>query len=131
LYAIIQQLLFEGCKDSCPDCLNNPNYFNDFGKPARNLALHWLSLELSEIAVGTEVDKWISRAHDVLVKDGRVCLVADMDLHDQLVNNLVPLFFEELNVKMYRESVHISRVERTGGFIKITLIIRNFTNAES
>jgi len=129
LYSIIQQLLFEGCKDSCPDCLNNPNRFNDFGKPARNLTLHWLSLGISEISVSSETDKWISRARDVLKKDGRVCLVADMDFHDQLVNNFVPLFFEELNVMNYRESVHISRVERTGGFIKITLIIRDFTNA--
>jgi len=129
LYSIIQQLLFEGCKDSCPDCLNNPNRFNDFGKPARNLALHWLSLGISEIDVSSETDKWISRAREVLEKDGRVCLVADMDFHDQLVNNFVPLFFEELNVMNYRESVHISRVERTGGFIKITLIIRDFTNA--
>jgi hypothetical protein len=122
-------LLFEGCKDSCPDCLNNPNYFNDFGKPARNLALHWLSLEISPIEVDTEVDKWIGRARDVLATDGRVCLIADMDFHDQLVNSLVPLFFEELNAMNYRESVHINRVERTGGFIKITLIIRDFTNA--
>jgi len=129
LYSIIQQLLFEGCKDSCPDCLNNPNYFNDFGKPARNLALHWLSLEISPIEVDTEVDKWIGRARDVLATDGRVCLIADMDFHDQLVNSLVPLFFEELNAMNYRESVHINRVERTGGFIKITLIIRDFTNA--
>jgi hypothetical protein len=129
LYSIIQQLLFDGCKDSCPDCLNNPNRFNDFGKPARNLALHWLSLGISEIDVSSETDKWISRAREVLEKDGRVCLVADMDFHDQLVNNFVPLFFEELNVMNYRESVHISRVERTGGFIKITLIIRDFTNA--
>jgi hypothetical protein len=128
LYVIVQQLLFEGCKDSCPDCLNNPNYFNDFDKPARNIALLWLSLEITEIDVCSETDRWISRARDVLIKDGRVCLVADMALHDQLVNNLVPLFFEELNVQLYRESVHISRIERTGGFIKITLIIRNFTN---
>jgi len=129
LYAIIQQLLFESCEDSCPDCLNNPNHFNDFGKPARNLALPWLSLGIAEIAVSTEVDKWMSKARDALEKEGRACLVAQMDLQDQLTRNLVPLFFEELDVQTYRESVHINRIERTGGYIKITLQIRDFTNA--
>jgi hypothetical protein len=129
LYAIIQQLLFEGCADSCPDCLNNPNYFNDFGKPARYLALPWLSLGIAEISVSAKVDQWMSKARDALTREGRVCLVAQMDLQDQLTRNLVPLFFEEINVQTYREPVHINRIERTGGYIKLTLHIRDFTNA--
>lgn len=129
LYAIIQQLLFESCEDSCPDCLNNPNFFNDFGKPARNLALSWLSLGITEIEVSAEVSKWTSKVRDVLIKEGRVCLVGQMDFQDQLTRNLASLFFEELDVQTYRESVHINRIERTGGYIKITLQIRDFANA--
>jgi len=129
LYAIIQQLLFESCADSCPDCLSNPNYFNDFGKPARALTLSWLSLHIAEVSVSTGNGKWMSRARSVLEKEGRVCLVAQVDTQDLLFKNVVPLFFEELNVQSYRESVHISRVERTGGRTRITLNIRDFTDA--
>jgi hypothetical protein len=122
-------MLFEGCKNSCPDCLDNPNYFNDFGKPARNLALPWLSLEIMEVWVSAGVDKWMNKARAALEKEGRVCLVAPMDFQGQLIENLIPLFFEELNVQTYRESVYINRIELTGGHIKVTLHIRDFTNA--
>lgn len=128
LYAIIQQLLFDGCEDSCPDCLNNPNYFNDFGKPARNLALPWLSLEQMMVAVSATSNKWVTNARATLEKEGRVSLVAPMNLQQQLIENLVPLFFEEINVQTYRESVHISRIEVTGGYIKVALQIRDFAN---
>jgi hypothetical protein len=128
LYAIIQQLLFDGCEDSCPDCLNNPNYFNEFGKPARNLAIPWLSLEHMLVAVSAENNKWMGDARAALEKEGRVSLVAPVDLQQQLIQNLVPLFFEELNVQTYRESVHIGRIEVTGGYIKVRLQIRDFAN---
>ena len=68
-------------------------------------------------------------ARAALEEEGRVCLVAPMDREHQLTENLVPLFFEELNVQTYRESVHINRIERTGGNIRVTLHIRDFTNA--
>ena len=127
--SIIQQLLFEGCEDSCPDCLNNPNYFNDFGKPARSIALSWLSLQITEVEVSAGDDKWKSKARDALENEGRVCLVAQVDAQDLLIKNVVPIFFEELNVQSYRESVHISKIERAGGRIRLTLNIRDFTNA--
>lgn len=129
IYSVIQQLLFEGCADSCPDCLNRPNYLNDFGKPARNLALSWLSLEIPEVVIDRDVNEWTAKARESLAKEGRVCLIAQVDLQDLLVENLTPLFFEELNVKTYREPVHINRIERVGGSIKVILCIRNFTNA--
>lgn len=129
LYAIIQQLLFEGCYDSCPDCLNNPNYFNNFGKPIRSIALSWLAIEISTVEVTGQADNWSRKAREVLKKEGRVCLVSQIRSQDNLTRNLVPLFFEELNMETYRESVHISRIERTEGFIKITLCVRDFTNA--
>ena len=129
LYAIIQQLLFDSCEDSCPDCLNNPNYFNDFGKPARSIALSWLFLHVAEVEVREKDNKWMSRTRDALEKEGRVCLVAQMDERDLLIKKVVPLFFEELNVQSYRESVHISQIERSGGRIRLTLNIRNFSNA--
>lgn len=128
IYAIIQQMVFEGCKDSCPDCLDNPNHFNEFGKPARNLALPWLSLEIIEVSLSARVDEWKNQARAALEKEGRVCLVAPMEFQRELTKNLIPLFFEEVNVQTFRESVYINRIEFTGGQIKVTLHIRDFTN---
>ena len=129
LYATVQQLLFEGCEDSCPDCLDNKNHFNDFGKPARNLSTPWLSLGTKEVQVTNDPNLWQTEAREVLVEEGRVCLVADKDAEETLVDNLAPLYFEELNMQNYKEVVHINQIERTGGRIRVVLQIRDFVNA--
>lgn len=131
LYAIIQQLLFDGCLDSCPDCLNNTNIYNDFGKPVRSISLQWLSLSTVEVPVTSQPNIWISKAREALRTDGRVCLVSQLSNKNHLVNNLTSLFFEEINVENYRESVFINRVDLVGGNIKVTLQVRNFFNAKS
>jgi len=130
LFSIVQQLLFQGCEDSCPDCLNSPNYFNDFGKPARNLALAWLSLGVSEFVLTPEVerDAFLEKIRKVLVKHGAACLVSETKFKENLLKITIPLFFEEINVKTYRDSVHINKIEQSGGLIKIYLKIRDFTN---
>ena len=81
------------------------------------------------MAVRKGDDKWMSKVRGVLGKEGRVCLVAQVDAQDLLIKNVVPLFFVEMNVQSYRESVHISKIERTSGCIRLTLNIRDFTNA--
>ena len=127
LYAIVQQLLFDGCLDSCPDCLNNPNSFNDFGKPFRSIALKWLSLDSSVVSVD-KGNKWVKDAITRLVNNGRVILRSPVRMKDELIGGLVPLFFEELSGKYYSESVYISCVETSGGMVSVTLSVRNFTN---
>lgn len=127
LYSIIQQLLFEGCDDSCPDCLNNPNLFNDFGEPARNITLPWLSLGVTEVRVDDK-SRWIQDARSTLEKEGRVCLVAALQFQQQLIEKGTALYFEELNVQIFKESVYISRLDIMGGAIEMTLNIRDFTN---
>ena len=72
---------------------------------------------------------WETKARVALINEGRVCLIVRIDRRDLLPENLVPFFFEELDVRTYRESVHVSRIERSAGYIKVTLQIRNFTDA--
>jgi hypothetical protein len=129
MFATIQQLLFGGCEDSCPDCLDNKNHFNDFGKPARNLSAPWLSLKIKEVQVMNDPNQWQTQACKVLAEEGRVCLVARKEEEENLVNNLAPLYFEELNVKNYKEVIHINQIERLGGRIRVVLQIRNFVYA--
>ena len=56
-------------------------------------------------------------------------MVADKDAEETLVDNLAPLYFEELNMQNYKEVVHINQIERTGGRIQVVLQIRDFVNA--
>ena len=109
--------------------MDNKNYFNDFGKPARNLSTPWLSLGVKEVEVTNNHNEWQKQTREVLVKEGRVCLVAEKDNEQILIENLATLYFEELNVQTYREVVHVNRVERMGRRIQVVLQIRDFVNA--
>ena len=129
LYATIQQLLFEGCTDSCPDCLNNPNQFTDFGKPARNLSLQWLSLGVEEVEVTEGSDNWSEEARRILSEEGRVCVVATNDCEDLLTKHLQSLYFEEVETGNYCEPVHVQEIRRTGGKLLVFLQIRDFIDA--
>jgi hypothetical protein len=129
LYATIQQLLFEGCSDSCPDCLNNPNQFTDFGKPARNLSLDWLSLGVTKIEVTKDTDIWSKEVIQVLRNEGQVCIVTSTEFENLLTQNLQSFYFEEIETSNYSEAVHIKEIRRTAGKLMVTLQIRDFIDA--
>jgi hypothetical protein len=131
LYSTIQQLLFDGCTDSCPDCLNNPNQFTDFGKPARNLSLSWLTLDIKKVTLTNHVNSWKQEVKDTLSQDGRVCIVVNNSSDLEMVSDhLQSIYFDELKTSNYSEAVHIQGVRRTGGNLLITLQIRGFIDGE-
>ena len=129
LYATIQQLLFEGCSDSCPDCLNNPNQFTDFGKPARNLSLDWLSLGVTKIKVTKDTTVWSKEVIQILRDKGQVCIVASTEFENLLTQNLQTFYFEEIETSNYSEAVHIKEIRRTAGKLMVTLQIRDLIDA--
>ncbi|MBZ0264126.1 hypothetical protein K8I28_05615 [bacterium] len=129
LYSVIQQLLFEGCRDSCPDCLDNPNSLNDFGKPSRDVTLYWLDLEITEIKYSEKSSNWVKHARKVLVKEGRACIIFREDTQKVDYNKLIPIYFEELTMSTYRDSAYISSIDRVGGVTKVYLQIRNHADA--
>jgi hypothetical protein len=55
LYNAVQQFLLPRCKDSCPECLDNPNWMNQFGTPSRDLARCWLGLDVHEVWLESEM----------------------------------------------------------------------------
>jgi hypothetical protein len=126
LYAQVQQMLLERCHDSCPECLDQPNPLNDFGKPSRSLALVWLGLEVEELSLDSNPVDWVERCRATLRRRGRVCVTAGEDHRADLVRGLRLLINEELDREELLVPVSIARVERKRGLLKVILHVKNF-----
>lgn len=130
LYAQIQQMLLEVCRDSCPDCLDQPNRFNDFGKPSRSLARSWLSLDIEEISLDEYPDDWTARSRQVLSARGRVRLLARGPNISDLSRGLFSLVNQELDAAGLRMSVTVVGVQRRGPVLRVTLQLKDFIYAQ-
>jgi len=127
LFAQVQQLLFETCSDSCPECLNQRGRFYDLGLPSRALSREWLKIEIKTVLISEEFD-WLPRAREILRCEGRVRLNAGHDQLQVLVDTLPSLIVEELDLETIRVPVSIARVEQSADSVSIVLHIKDFIN---
>jgi hypothetical protein len=128
LYSVVQQLLLPGCEDSCPECLDHPNQFNDFGRPSRSLVLDSLRLAVTEVYVREQPEDWLDQARTVLLREFRVRLVVEPSELAQVGSALQGFLAEELDACNLLLPVSISAIERTGVSWSITLQIRGVSN---
>ncbi len=127
LYSAVQQLLLSGCEDSCPECLDHPNQFNDFGRPSRSLALAWLGLSLSEVSVKENPEDWLDCVRKILLSEFRVRLVAEPSRLPEVASGLQGLLAEEMEAQDLLLPVSITAVERKGVAWGITLQVKGGT----
>lgn len=129
IYAAVQQLLISNCEDSCPECLDHPNQFSDFGSPSRSLALDWLGLSVAEVSVEENPKDWVDRVRQVLLSDFRVRLVAGPSRLPEVASGLQALLVEEMEANDLLLPVSIASVERRGVAWTITLQVKGVTHA--
>jgi len=129
LYAAVQQLLISDCEDSCPECLDHPNQFGDFGRPSRSLALEWLGLSLAEVSVDASPADWLDRARQLLISEFRVRIVADRSRLSEVASGLQGLLVEEMEAHDLLLPISIAAVERRGVAWIITLQVKGVTYA--
>jgi hypothetical protein len=128
LFAQVQQLLFETCIDSCPECLNQKGRFYDLGLPSRDLAREWLDIEIHTVSLGSYPNDWQDRARGVLRSDGRVRLVAGPREKASLAEALPRFFVEEIDLESLRVPVSVARIEQAADRISVVLHIPDFVN---
>lgn len=129
LYAVVQQLLLSGCEDSCRECLDHPNQFNDFGRPSRSLALAWLGLSLSEVSVKENPEDWLDRVRKILLNEFRVRLVTEPSRLPEVASGLQGLLAEEMEARDLLLPVSITAIERKGFAWAITLQVKGVSLA--
>jgi hypothetical protein len=128
LFAQLQQLLFESCPDSCPECLNQRGRYYDLGLPSRGLARDWLGIEIPEVSVEAATSEWLDITREVLRQNGRVRLVASPTQRTTLAQALPALTVAALDLESLQVSVSIARIEQSADCIAAVLHIPDFVN---
>lgn len=129
MYALLQQFLLLDCQDSCRECLDFPNPYNDFGRPSRDLARLWLGLTVPELSVDDHPADWQARAQDLLQQAANVRLCVSNARIAEVTAVLPALLAEELEVDYLLLPVSIRRIEQEGALWKITLQLKEALHA--
>lgn len=128
LFAVTQRLLIESCHDACPECLDQPNRYTDFGKPARNLTAIWLRSEPPVVRIRAG-EAWQDLARAALLETGLVVLVADNDEMLPVVAGVQEILAEEIPRGYLLLPVSLSRIQRRGNAWELTLELREADDA--
>lgn len=126
IHSVIGQFLLLDCEDACPECLDNPNRYNDFGKPSRSLTRIKLNLDGAEVIIDDVSNDWLDKARQILRSDGRVRLVAnnkDLTIVSKAIQGLLA---EEIEVEYLLLPVSISSINRQGEKWFIELELKGF-----
>jgi hypothetical protein len=129
MYALLQQFLLVDCKDSCRECLDLPNLYNDFGRPSRELAALWLGLLIPEVSVDDHPHDWQFRAQEALKERGSVRLSASPACLPAVTAALPALLAEEVEADFLLLPVSVRRIEKEGALWKITLELKEAFHA--
>jgi hypothetical protein len=129
LHATVDQLLLPPCKDSCPECLDHRNRYNDFGRPSRELALRWLGMHSPELSVDENPNTWLQLCRDELQHRGMVTLSVSQAVLPNVAQALPELFAEDLEVDILFYSTSIQRIEKVGMDWRITLQLKDLVYA--
>ena len=126
IYAVLQHFLFAGCKDSCPECLDHPNRFNDFGRPSRELAKAWLGHNIPQVSAGSE--DWVHLALLALQDKGCVEVSAGTSRITEVAETLQAVLAQELEVDYLLLPISITIIKRSRAEWKITLEVKDSSN---
>lgn len=129
LHASVDQLLLPTCKDSCPECLDHRNRYNDFGRPSRDLALRWLGLHTPELSVNDNPTTWLDQCRQELQQHGMATLYVSQAMLPTVTNALPELFAEELEVDILFYPVSVQRIEKVGTNWRIKLQLKDLVYA--
>ncbi len=124
LYAVLQQFLLPGCEDSCPECLNQPHRYHDFGRPSRSLATDQLRFRIPEVAVNEHPDDWLDLVRQRLLSDSDLQVVVDSSRLAAVAREIQGLLAEELEAGFLLRPASISGVRREGADWKIHLQLK-------
>jgi len=129
MYALLQQFLLLDCKDSCRECLDLPNLYNDFGRPSRELATLWLGLTVPEVSVDEHPEDWQFLAQQSLKDGGSVRLSASPARLPAVTAALPSLLAEEVEADFLLLPVSVRRIDKEGAVWKITLQLKEAFHA--
>jgi hypothetical protein len=126
VYRLVQQLLIEGCRHSCPECMADVNHYNEAGLASRDLAAVWLGLRPPELRLDA-TRPWRAELR-ALVRDNAVAeLIFGNAQAAEAMNELQVLLAEELEVDSVLVPVTVDAIRRRGRDWVVQVQLRGFT----
>jgi hypothetical protein len=126
VYRLVQQLLIEGCRHSCPECMADVNHYNEAGLASRDLAAVWLGLRPPELRLDA-TRPWRAELR-ALVRDNAVAeLIFGNAQAAEAMNELQVLLAEELEVDSVLVPVTVDAICRRGRDWVVQVQLRGFT----
>jgi len=126
VYRLIQQLLIEGCRHSCPECMADVNPYNEAGLASRDLAATWLGLRPPDLHLDP-ARPWRAELR-ALVRDNAVAeLVFANAQATEAMNELQVLLAEELEVDSMLVPVTVGAIRRRGSDWVVQVQLRGVT----
>lgn len=123
LYAVAQRMALEGCEHACPECLDQPNLFHDFGRPSRMLATTWLALNIPEVRAA-EDPEWMDAVRAQLQAAARVTLVVPDRVLSDATRRVQALLAEDVVMEFLLLPISLVRVDRHNGEWHLTLQLK-------
>jgi plasmid stability protein len=126
VYRLVEQLLVQGCKHSCPECMGEVNRYNNLGMASRELASEWLGLRPPQLRLRLDQD-WRSQIRDLVRGNAVAELLFENDQSAEVMAELQKLLAEELEVEAVLVPATISAIFRKGKSWVVQLQLRGFT----
>src|SRR5262249_3381234 len=109
---------------SCPECLDQPHRYHDFGRPSRSLATDQLMFRIPEVAVNEHPDDWLNLVRQRLLSDPDLQVVVDSSRLAAVAREIQGLMAEEIEAGFLLRPVSIAGVRREGADWKIHLQLK-------
>jgi hypothetical protein len=126
MHSIIGQFLLHDCKDACPECLDNPNRYNNFGTPSRSVTRLELNLDATKVVVDKNSNEWLNQAKQILRDEGRVLIIAQNDDLPIVSKAVQGLLAEEIEVEYLLMPISITSITRQTEHWFIELQLKGF-----
>ena len=123
IYRLAQQMLIEGCEDSCPECLIDLNPYHDAGSASRAMASLWFAAAPPRVTLEDDRD-WRQALRRFLCRHAKVDLVFSRANSSEAMAEIQGLLAEELEVESMLVPAMVVSVRRSGKNWVISLQLR-------
>jgi hypothetical protein len=123
IYRLAQQMLIEGCEDSCPECLIDHNPYNDASLASRALASRWF-VTVPPTVTPENNPNWRQNLRELLCHHGMVDLKFGNDKAAETISEIQGLLAEDLEVESMLVPATITAVRRKGSNWVLSLQLR-------
>lgn len=130
IFALLQQLLFEGCIDSCPECLASRNRYDQLPQPSRELSSKILNFEEIVIKIDEPDSDWPGIIRAKLKEKFRIKLEFGASRLEEVVTRLQSLLAHEIEIEFQFLPIFISAIERVPEGWAVVLEIRGYQGGE-